>query len=138
MLPITERTIAPGVTLRAVQTKKFKTATLAATFLEPLQAETASLNALLPKVLHRGTKDYPDMEALSAALDDPDHDRLLDIVRYRSQLAAGAILEGSYRHSRCLGSFDRDLCICDPGIPFVRILLYYIVGVFLPLRVNRQ
>ena len=28
MLPITERTIAPGVTLRAVQTNKFKTSTL--------------------------------------------------------------------------------------------------------------
>ena len=27
MLPITERTIAPGVTLRAVRTSKFKTST---------------------------------------------------------------------------------------------------------------
>ena len=70
MLPITERTIAPGVTLRAVQTKKFKTSMLAVTFLEPLREETAALNALLPKVLRRGTRAYPDMEALSAALDD--------------------------------------------------------------------
>ena len=70
MLPITERTIAPGVILRAVQTKKFKTSMLAVTFLEPLTGETASLNALLPKVLRRGTREYPDMEALSAALDD--------------------------------------------------------------------
>ena len=70
MLPITQRTLAPGVTLRVVQTKKFKTSMLSATFLAPLTEETASLNALLPRVLRRGTQDHPDMEALSAALDD--------------------------------------------------------------------
>ena len=70
MLPIYERTLAPGVVLRAVQTSKFKTSMLGITFLEPLQEETASLNALLPKVLRRGTRQHPDMESLSAALDD--------------------------------------------------------------------
>ena len=70
MLPITQRTLAPGVTLRVVQTKKFKTSMLSATFLAPLMEETASLNALLPQGLRRGTQDPPDMEALSAALAD--------------------------------------------------------------------
>ncbi len=70
MLPMTETLLAPGVTLRAVQTNKFKTSMLSVTFLEPLTAEHASLNALLPKVLRRGTQRHPDMEALSAALDD--------------------------------------------------------------------
>lgn len=70
MLPMTELLLAPGVKLRAVQTNKFKTSMLSVTFLEPLTAEHASLNALLPKVLRRGTQHYPDMEALSAALDD--------------------------------------------------------------------
>ena len=42
MLPMNERTLAPGVTLRAVQTTKFKTSMLAATFLTPLKSETAS------------------------------------------------------------------------------------------------
>ena len=70
MLPIYEMILAPGVVLRAVQTKKFKTSMLGITFLEPLAEETASLNALLPKVLRRGTRNYPDMETLSAALDD--------------------------------------------------------------------
>ena len=36
-----------------------------------LGKETAALNALLPKVLRRGTRACPDMEALSAALDAP-------------------------------------------------------------------
>lgn len=70
MRPIQEISLAPGVTLRAVQTKKFKTSMLSVTFLEPLTQETASLNALLPKVLRRGTQAHPDMESLSAALDD--------------------------------------------------------------------
>ena len=70
MLPMTESVLAPGVILRAVQTKKFKTSMLSVTFLEPLTADHASLNALLPKVLRRGTQRHPDMESLSAALDD--------------------------------------------------------------------
>lgn len=70
MLPITERVLAPGVVLRAVQTNKFKTSMLGVTFLEPLREETASLNALLPKVLRRGTQKHPDLQALSAALDE--------------------------------------------------------------------
>ncbi len=67
MLPMTESVLAPGVILRAVQTKKFKTSMLSVTFLEPLTADHASLNALLPKVLRRGTQRHPDMESLSAA-----------------------------------------------------------------------
>lgn len=54
MLPMTESVLAPGVILRAVQTKKFKTSMLSVTFLEPLTADHASLNALLPKVLAAG------------------------------------------------------------------------------------
>ena len=61
MLPMTESVLAPGVILRAVQTKKFKTSMLSVTFLEPLTADHASLNALLPKVLRRGTQRHPDI-----------------------------------------------------------------------------
>jgi len=86
MLPITERTIAPGVTLRAVQTGKFKTSTLAVTFLEPLREETASLNALLPKVLRRGTRTCPDMESMSAALDDLYGGSIEPVVRKKGEV----------------------------------------------------
>ena len=70
MLPMKEAVLAPGVLLRAVQTKKFKNSLLSVTFLEPLTQENASRNALLPKVLRRGTRRCPDLTALSAALDD--------------------------------------------------------------------
>ena len=86
MLPITERMIAPGVTLRVVQTPKFKTSMLGFTFLEPLTRENASLNALLPYVLRRGTQRCPDMEAMSAALDDLYGGGIEPIVRKKGEV----------------------------------------------------
>ena len=59
----------PGVYLTAIQTDKFKTACISLNLLRPLSAEEASLNALLPDVLLRGTMTCPDMEAISARLD---------------------------------------------------------------------
>ena len=61
--------IMPGVYLTYLPAQKFKTGLMSAHLVTPLRRETASLNALLPAVLHRGTVDYPDMESLSAALD---------------------------------------------------------------------
>lgn len=65
-----ERTeIMQNVFLTYLPAKKFKTSYLSAQFVTPLRKETASLNALLPGVLHRGTMSCPDMEQLSAAMD---------------------------------------------------------------------
>ena len=36
----------------------------------PLKEETAAENALIPHVLRRGTQAHPDMESISAALDE--------------------------------------------------------------------
>lgn len=81
-----ERTLAPGVTLRLLRTSKFKTSMLAVTFLEPLREETAALNALLPKVLRRGTRQYPDLEAISAGLDELYGMSLEPIVRKKGEV----------------------------------------------------
>ena len=70
MIQVTHRELMPGVRLTAVHTDKFKSNVLSLSLLAPLAAETASANALLPCVLRRGTARHPDMEALSAALDD--------------------------------------------------------------------
>ena len=86
MLPMTELTLSPGVTLRVVQTKKFKTSLLAVTFVEPLTAEHAALHALLPKVLHRGTQTHPDMQALSAALDELYGGSIQPILRKKGEV----------------------------------------------------
>ena len=81
-----ERTLAPGVTLRLLGTSKFKTSMLAVTFLEPLREETAALNALLPKVLRRGTQKHPDLESISAGLDELYGMNLEPIVRKKGEV----------------------------------------------------
>lgn len=67
---IHRREIMPHVYLTVLPAGKFKTGCLSAQFVTPLQADTASYHALLPAVLSRGTMRYPDMESLSAAMDD--------------------------------------------------------------------
>lgn len=67
---MTRREIMPGVWLTCITTYKFKTECLSATFFTKLEKATASLNAVLPYVLARGTVKHPDMEAIAAALED--------------------------------------------------------------------
>ena len=70
MSQVTRRELFPGVWLRAVHTNKFKSSYLSITLLTPLDKKTAGPNALIPSVLRRGTAVHPDMESLSAALDE--------------------------------------------------------------------
>ena len=60
----------PGVTLRCCRDARFKQGVLSLQFLRPMCREEASLNALLPTVLLRGTKSCPDMRAITLRLDD--------------------------------------------------------------------
>ncbi len=69
MMEVVRRELLPGVWLRSVHTHKFKSSYLSMTFLVPLKQETAAANALIPSVLRRGTAVHPDLESLSAALD---------------------------------------------------------------------
>lgn len=61
--------LADGVELSVCQTDKFKTGLLAVTLTIPLSEETATAGALIPEVLSRGSRNYPNMELLSAASD---------------------------------------------------------------------
>lgn len=62
--------ILPGVFLCTVTTDKFKTSCFSINFLRPHGRQEASLNALLPSVLLRGTQNCPDIAAVSERLDD--------------------------------------------------------------------
>ena len=62
--------LAPGVTLRAMQTDKFKTACFSVNFLRPHCAQDAAADALLPSVLLRATERYPDIRSISVRLDE--------------------------------------------------------------------
>ena len=90
----------PGVHLTAVQTKKFKSSVLGMQFLAPLARETAALNALLPAVLRRGTAAHPDMESLSAALDELYGGTLEPTVRKKGETQCvgfvGSFLDDAY------------------------------------------
>lgn len=62
--------LAPGITLRALQTDKFKTACFSVNLLRPHSRQTAAPDALLPSVLLRGTERYPDIRSISMHLDE--------------------------------------------------------------------
>ena len=62
--------LMPGVFLTAIQTGKFKSGYWSLRMVRPLEEETAAMNALLPRVLRRGTASCPDQEQFSAALDE--------------------------------------------------------------------
>ena len=64
-----QKQLADGVELTVNRTDKFKTGLLSVTLTAPLRRETATAGALIPEVLFRGSRNYPDMERLSAATD---------------------------------------------------------------------
>ncbi len=69
MQMFTRDTILPAVDLTYIGSDKFKTGYLSAYLTAPLTRKSASYNAVLPKVLRRGTSTFPDMESISAVLD---------------------------------------------------------------------
>ena len=78
--------ILPGVALTCVNSDKFKTGCMSVNIVTALKREKASLSALFPRVLRRGTKDLPDMERLAAALDDMYGAYVEPIVRKKGEL----------------------------------------------------
>jgi len=67
---ITTIELQPGVTLRCCADSRFKQGCLSFSMIRPMCAEEAGLNALIPAVLLRGTRQAPDLRAITARLDD--------------------------------------------------------------------
>ena len=63
-------TLHPGVTQRCFRDSRFKQSCLSIQLVRPMCREEASHNALLPAVLLRGTREYPDLRAITLRLDD--------------------------------------------------------------------
>ncbi len=82
---VTRKEIAPGVNLTTVSTYKFKTGCLSMTLVTRLQKKTASLNAVLPYVLRRGTAKNPDMVSIERQLDDLYGARIEPVVRKKGE-----------------------------------------------------
>lgn len=60
--------IAPGVFLSRITDARFKQNRVSFCFLTRLGEETASVNAVVPKILTNSCRDYPDLRALNARL----------------------------------------------------------------------
>ena len=67
---MTTTTIYPGITLRCFPDSRFKQGALSLQFVRPMCREEAALNALLPAVLLRGSRNHPDIRAITGRLDD--------------------------------------------------------------------
>ena len=63
-------TIFPGITLRCYPDRRFKQGALSMQFIRPMCREEAALNALMPAVLLRGSRQHPDIRAITGRLDD--------------------------------------------------------------------
>ena len=100
MSEIVRQSIAPDVNLSVLTTGKFKTSVLSLSLLRPLSREEASLSALVPPVLCRGTSRYPDMAALSARLEELYGARLEPAARKKGEIqCAGFVsdfIDGAY------------------------------------------
>ena len=68
MTTITE--LMPGITLRCFPDRRFKQGCLSLAMIRPMCHEEAAINALIPAVLLRGTKNCPDLRAITLRLDD--------------------------------------------------------------------
>lgn len=68
MTEIECRSICEGVEFLGVRDPKFKTARMSVHFLLPMQKESASENALLPFLLSRACREYPDYTKLGQRL----------------------------------------------------------------------
>ena len=64
------RSILPGVILRCIQDDRFKQSALSIQLLRPMTQKEAALNALLPAILLRGCREYPDLQRITQRLDD--------------------------------------------------------------------
>ena len=63
-------TLLPGITLRVCRDTRFKQGCLSFQLVRQMKAEEAALNALLPSVLQRGTRNCPDLRSITEHLDE--------------------------------------------------------------------
>lgn len=62
--------LMPGVTLRCCPDNRFKQGCLSVQLVRPMCAEEAGLNAIIPAILLRGTREHPDLRAITLKLDE--------------------------------------------------------------------
>lgn len=112
-------TLAPGVMLRCWQDHRFKQGRLSLQLVRPMCREEASLNALLPMVLLRGTVAHPDLRSITLHLDDLYGATVGDLVRRIGDWQTTGLYCG-FTEDRFALPGDR---ILDPTVEFIREIL---------------
>ena len=85
-MEIKRKELLPGVWLSCLETDKFKSDCMSINLLTALDRDTISKNAVLPRVLARGTVSWPDMDSLAAHCDELYGARVLPIVRKKGEI----------------------------------------------------
>ena len=93
-MDILRKEILPGVFLTTLRTDKFKSDCLSVNLLTRLSRETVSMNALLPRVLLRGSAFHPDLDAIAAACDELYGAKILPSVRKRGEILCVGLYAG--------------------------------------------
>ncbi len=62
--------LLPGITLRCHADTRFKQGCLTFALVRPMNKEEAAMNALIPAILLRGSKNHPDLRTITLKLDD--------------------------------------------------------------------
>lgn len=78
--------LQPGIWLNYVRTDRFKTGCFSMNMLQPLDERTAAANALIPSVLLRGCRRYPDMQEISQRLDDLFGSSIGTLIRKKGEI----------------------------------------------------
>jgi predicted Zn-dependent peptidase len=86
MQGVIRKQIMPGAHLTCVKTEKFKTCCVSINLITRLDRETASKNALLPRVLSRGTTTHPDLESVNNYLDELYGAHVVPMVRKKGEM----------------------------------------------------
>ncbi len=105
--------ISKGVSLRFLETDKFKTNVMSVYFSVPLCRENITKTALLPRLFKRGTKSYPTMTKLSRRAEE----------LYGSSIGANIGKRGDRAVIRCSVQFVSDSFISESIIGDVTELL---------------
>ncbi len=80
-----KKELMPNVTLTSLRTDKFKTG-CSRQSADAVTAENASKNAVIPRVLRRGTTRHPDMESISGELNELYGARIEPAVRKKGEI----------------------------------------------------
>lgn len=68
MIGIEQRLLCGGVNFRSIRDTKFKTVRISVHFMLPLEKQTVAANALLPFLMSRASRQYPDFTKLNQRL----------------------------------------------------------------------